>query len=243
MNGKTGLLVGLMIGLVIASIAVVASLFVTGSAVREKENAAWKAGYEARADHAIGEQKTISSELNQGLVRENARMAESIQTATEKLSELRKVPGLPPAAVKLAGEATTALGEPEAASAEEPVTPMTVTAYDDSIGRLGKPATTWKVTHILVSWSGTQVPTKQPRSKEEARKLIDELWRRYLANPTNDHWRQLQAQHNEDGAPHNVYDSTQSLVDAFVVGGSTTKTGFARIVESEFGYHLIRRES
>jgi hypothetical protein len=94
-----------------------------------------------------------------------------------------------------------------------------------------------------VSWTGLQVPTKQARTKEEARKLIDEIWSKYRANSSQANWAALQKLHNEDSLPHSSYDSTQSLIPEFKATAGSTGIGSARIVESRFGFHLIRREA
>lgn len=118
------------------------------------------------------------------------------------------------------------------------------TAYDDTWGKLATPVSKFKVTHILVSWEGISgVTPKEKRTKEEARKLIEDIWARYKLEPSNDNWRKLQVQYNEDTGAHNEYTEAQSLVQPFMDTAKTTAKDHARIVESQFGYHLIRRES
>ncbi|MCC6464279.1 MAG: peptidylprolyl isomerase [Planctomycetes bacterium] len=115
--------------------------------------------------------------------------------------------------------------------------------YDDSWGRLSEPNSRATVTHILIAWDGTNVNTqKAPRSKEEARKLVEQVWHQYKANPTEANWKNLQRVNNEDSAPHTSYDIPGSLVQPFQDTGKSTKVGHARICESQFGFHLIRRE-
>jgi uncharacterized protein YpuA (DUF1002 family) len=83
------------------------------------------------------------------------------------------------------------------------------------------------------------------RTKEEARKLVEEVWRKYKDDQTDENWRALQTQHNEDSSvdAYKVYDTAiDSLVDPFKNCAKATKPNFARICESQFGYHLIRRE-
>lgn len=116
--------------------------------------------------------------------------------------------------------------------------------YDDSWGKLSSADSTWSVTHILVAWDGTGVTTKKPRDKAGARKLIDEIWGKYRVNPTEGNWKALQVEFNEDTAPtHKLYASADPLVDPFKNTAKTTKVGFARVAESSYGFHLIRRES
>ena len=124
--------------------------------------------------------------------------------------------------------------------------------YDDSWGRLPSPVNEAKVTHILISWTGKNARStpKEPRSQEDAKKLVEQLWHQYRNNPTAENWRAMQAEYNEDSAPHNVYDckggpggrNTDGLDPAFSTCGRTTEPGKARYIESAFGYHLIRRE-
>lgn len=120
--------------------------------------------------------------------------------------------------------------------------------YDDDWGKLEAPVARAKVTQILVSWKGAnpRVSPKDPeRTKEEAWDLVEEVWHKYRNDPTDDNWKSLQAEHNEDSAPQQEYDVDRSarLVEPFKKCAQSTDVGFARIVESEFGYHLIRRES
>jgi len=123
--------------------------------------------------------------------------------------------------------------------------------YDDSWGKLTSPDAQAEVTHILVGWTGANPRStpKEPRTKEEARKLIDTIWALYRNNPTPEHWKALQAQHNEDnaGGPESAFNkytckAGDGLDPAFSSTGKSTKPKHARICESAFGFHLIRRE-
>jgi len=121
------------------------------------------------------------------------------------------------------------------------------TPYDDEWGKLATADSAWTVTHILVSWTGSGVTTKKPRTKEEARKLIDELWARFRNNPTKEYWTAMQKEFNEDGKPYTEYSwplktGQVDMVPEFKRVAQTTKASHARIVESQFGFHLIRRE-
>ena len=108
--------------------------------------------------------------------------------------------------------------------------------YDDSWGRLDKPVVRCGVTHILVKSEG--------RTDEEAKKEIERIWHLYRTNPTQPNWRELQVKYNEDKADiHAVFPIPGNLVPEFQEVGKSTKVGFARIAKSQFGYHLIRRES
>ncbi|MCG3182468.1 MAG: hypothetical protein ICCCNLDF_00530 [Planctomycetes bacterium] len=125
--------------------------------------------------------------------------------------------------------------------------------YDDEWGKLAAPVSHVTVTHILVSWKGAspRVTPKDPeRTKEQAWELVEQLWNRYKTDPTKENWTALQAKYNEDSQPHNSYsipnpqnprDPNGGMVKPFADCAKSTKEGFARIVESEFGYHLIRR--
>jgi hypothetical protein len=123
------------------------------------------------------------------------------------------------------------------------------TEYDDSWGKLETPVSEAKVTHILVSWAGKSDRTKPKdprRTKEQAKELIERLWKEQLDDPSEEKWKQLQAEHNEDTAPHNEYTCKSEgagLDPEFNKCGLSTKVGSARYVESSFGYHLIRRKS
>jgi hypothetical protein len=117
-------------------------------------------------------------------------------------------------------------------------------AYDDNWGKQDPPDSKATVTHVLVSWEGGGVDNiKDPkRTKEQARKLIEEVWLKYKNDRSEENWKKLQSQFNEDTTPHNTYDIPGNLVQPFQDCGKSTKVGFARICESTYGYHLIRRE-
>ncbi|MBE7493179.1 MAG: peptidylprolyl isomerase [Planctomycetes bacterium] len=123
--------------------------------------------------------------------------------------------------------------------------------YDDAWGRLTSPDAEAVVTHILVSWTGAnpRAKPKQPRTKEEARKLIDQIWAMYRHTPTPENWKSLQEQYNEDneGGPQSAFNkytckANDGLDPKFSATGKSTRSKHARITESAFGFHLIRRE-
>jgi hypothetical protein len=120
------------------------------------------------------------------------------------------------------------------------------TEYDDSWGKLETPSASAEVTHILLSWAGknAMVKPKDPaRTQEQAKALVEKLWLDYLNDPTDENWRALQAKHNEDTEPHKVYNVPEDpLVQPFKDCALSTKVNHARYIESEFGYHLIRRQ-
>jgi hypothetical protein len=126
--------------------------------------------------------------------------------------------------------------------------------YDDDWGKLKAPISHVDVEQILISWKGAnaRVTPKDPeRTKEEAWKLVEQIWNRYKTEPIKENFYALQEKYNEDSSVHNTYsmpdprtgDPTGGLVKPFVDCAKTTKEGFARIIESEFGYHLIRRKA
>jgi len=117
--------------------------------------------------------------------------------------------------------------------------------YDDTWGKLPTAAERGTVSQILVSWTGAnpEVTPKEERTEEEARKLIDEIWARYKNEPSEANWKTLQAKHNEDASPHQMYPFPGRYVPQFSETAQTTKVGFARICKSDFGFHLIRREN
>jgi hypothetical protein len=124
--------------------------------------------------------------------------------------------------------------------------PERVEAYDPSWGLLETPIARGTVTHILISWDGAGGTPSEPRTREEARKLIEELWVKYRNDPTDENWRDLQARYNEDRAnPHAEFEVYEGalLVPEFIEFGRSTEVNHARITDGgRFGYHLIRRE-
>ncbi len=121
------------------------------------------------------------------------------------------------------------------------------TEFDDDWGKLDTPVAKATITHTLISWAGKspgRVTPKDPkRTEKQARELVEKLWLDYLNDPTDENWKSIQAEHNEDTQPHNVYEVPDTgLVQPFNDCGLSTKVNHARITESDFGYHLIRRE-
>jgi PPIC-type PPIASE domain len=97
------------------------------------------------------------------------------------------------------------------------------------------------VTHILISFTGTGVPTKQPRTRLEARKLALSVMEQ--AQGAGD-WKALQLQHNEDAAPHTEYpvEKNDTRWDKnFSSGALSLKVGEVGLFETQFGYHIIKR--
>ena len=121
--------------------------------------------------------------------------------------------------------------------------------YDDEWGKMPAPISHVTVEQILISWkdANPRVTPKDPeRTKEEARKLVDQIWNRYKTEPLKENFHALQAKYNEDSNPHEIYGVPNpqggSYVKPFEDCAKSTEEGFARIVESEFGFHLIRRK-
>jgi parvulin-like peptidyl-prolyl isomerase len=103
-------------------------------------------------------------------------------------------------------------------------------------------ADTARVQHILVSYTGTRVPTKKPRTKAEARKLVQEVFEKVQA-PGAD-WKALQEEFNEDGDPHSEYPVIKDDPNwdkAFTQGALSLKVGEVGLFETQFGYHIIKR--
>lgn len=124
--------------------------------------------------------------------------------------------------------------------------------YDDDWGKLDRPVSEATVKHILIAWKGknARVTPKDPnRTQQQAKELVESLWQRYKTDPTDENWRALQAEYNEDSQPHNDYvcKKDAQLDPPFNEVGRTTKVNHARITNFDgdggaFGYHLIRRE-
>lgn len=119
-------------------------------------------------------------------------------------------------------------------------------AYNDDLGKLEKPVARGWVTHILISYKGNPggaTPKDPNRTKDEARKLAEEIWARYSQH--GEDWKALQKEFNEDsGNVHNEYEVYRgaSLIPEFIDIGLTTEVGKARIADGMYGYHIIRRE-
>ena len=119
--------------------------------------------------------------------------------------------------------------------------------YDDSIGRMANPVSYAEFSHVQIGWEGLAgVNIKQPgRTKAEAHELVVEIWRRYLKDRTESNWRTLQAQYNDDSADLHFRYQTEGGPPIGAVMQQCVKTtsiGYARIVETPYGFHLMRRE-
>ncbi|TRZ43252.1 peptidylprolyl isomerase [Robertkochia solimangrovi] len=100
-----------------------------------------------------------------------------------------------------------------------------------------------KASHILISFDGSSASPKESRTKEEAEKLANELLAKVKANPSE--LTQLAAEYSDDpgsatrgGTYDNITQGT--MVPAFndyIFGNAKGSVG---LVETDFGYHVIR---
>jgi len=100
-----------------------------------------------------------------------------------------------------------------------------------------------KASHILISWEGTNVPNKkEKRTKEQAKAKAEDLLKQALANPNN--FALLAIANSDDssanqGGDLGVFSPGQMVkpFNDFVFNNPVGKIG---LVESEFGYHVIK---
>ncbi len=111
MTGKMGLLIGLMVGFVMAVASSVTTMILVSSEVQSREAKAYEAGMADGTGAAKVGQGKVSDVLNRGLMQENADRAQRAEEAKGKLSELLALPGLPDQARTKAQEAVDALGQ------------------------------------------------------------------------------------------------------------------------------------
>jgi hypothetical protein len=100
-----------------------------------------------------------------------------------------------------------------------------------------------KVRHILLSWKGRfagAAPKDPERTRDQAWTLANDIVDRHSKG---EDFVKLQQQYNEDGDPTAVYDvsPTERLVKPFLRLSSQLKVGEAGIVESAYGFHVIKR--
>ncbi|MBE7491146.1 MAG: hypothetical protein HS108_05235 [Planctomycetes bacterium] len=110
MSPKMALLVGLMMGVLLAVAASVVTLVMVGSTVKERESRAYQAGLDDGAGTARFAQGKVGDVLNAALVDENAASARRIAETKTKLKELLAQDTLPEPAKAKAQEALDALG-------------------------------------------------------------------------------------------------------------------------------------
>ncbi|UOB18727.1 peptidylprolyl isomerase [Abyssalbus ytuae] len=100
-----------------------------------------------------------------------------------------------------------------------------------------------KASHILIGFDGGQSQPKEPRTKEEAETLAKEILEK--VNKTPDSFADLAKEYSEDpGSANNggTYDNITrgQMVPAFNDYIFNNEIGKAGIVETVFGYHIVR---
>ncbi|WP_396192531.1 peptidylprolyl isomerase [Flavobacterium sp.] len=99
-----------------------------------------------------------------------------------------------------------------------------------------------KASHVLISWEGTQVPSKkEKRTKEEAKVKAESILAQAIANPGS--FAMLALTNSDDSSAQSGgdlgYFGPNQMVkpfNDFVFANSVGKIG---LVETEFGYHII----
>ena len=98
-----------------------------------------------------------------------------------------------------------------------------------------------KASHILISWDGTRVQTKQPRTKERAKVIADSLLVQAKSNPGM--FMMLALTNSEDSSAQSGgdlgYFAPGQMVPAFNDFVFKNPVGTIGLVETEFGYHII----
>jgi hypothetical protein len=99
------------------------------------------------------------------------------------------------------------------------------------------------VQHILVGWVGIQVNLKQQRTKQQARKLVQEVLEK-AQGPDAD-WKTLEKQYHE-GMPGSSEASPVEKDDpmwpkSFSAGALSLRVGEVGLFETEYGYFIIKR--
>jgi peptidyl-prolyl cis-trans isomerase D len=100
-----------------------------------------------------------------------------------------------------------------------------------------------RASHILISWDGAGPQTKQPRTKEEAKAKADELLAQVQAD--SNQFLMLAFQNSEDqgsaqrGGDLDFFEQGKMVkaFDDFCFNNPINKIG---LVETEFGYHIIK---
>lgn len=100
-----------------------------------------------------------------------------------------------------------------------------------------------KASHILISWEGTKVPSKkEKRTKEEAKAKAEGLLAQAKANPNN--FFMLALTNSDDSSAQNGGDlgvfAPGQMVKPFNDFVFNSPIGAIGLVETEFGYHVIK---
>jgi len=100
------------------------------------------------------------------------------------------------------------------------------------------------VQNILISWKGAD-PRVTLKDPERTREGADALMRKVLrqSRTRGSDWKKLQADHNEDSAPHSSYEVTPTagLVRPFLDLSLKLGVGQIDVCESQYGWHIIKR--
>ncbi len=106
-----------------------------------------------------------------------------------------------------------------------------------------RPGGTAKVSHILIAYEGSRSPGEIARTKDEAKAKADELLRKVRSNP--DSFAELAKENSDDPGSKNtggIYDDVYKgqMVPEFDKFVFSNGVGSTDVVETEFGYHVIK---
>ena len=106
-----------------------------------------------------------------------------------------------------------------------------------------RPGGTAKVSHILIAYEGSRSPGEISRTKDEAKAKADELLRKVRSNP--DSFADLAKENSDDPGSKNtggIYDDVYKgqMVPEFDKFVFSNGVGSTDVVETEFGYHVIK---
>lgn len=163
-------------------------------------------------------------------VAEPAKTAEAPKAEEPKPAEAAVAPAAAPSPTAAPAAVMT---DPCPAEGEDPAAcPKRPDQVDDQI----------KVAHILIGWQGSLPGKTVTRTKEEAKKLAIDV--AHQARKQGADFIPLMWQHSQDPGP-GVYEATPEMRKRFVpeFGAMATSLGLGQvdIVESRFGYHVMKR--
>lgn len=143
----------------------------------------------------------------------------------------------------------TACAEPGAASSTasaKPTVAPTTTASASSAAATASAATPDRIAaqHVLVAYKGAKGAKDVKRSKDEAKKLADEVQKKAVGGTD---FAELAKQYSDDEASRErlgsvgTFDRTSKVKPFADAAFALPVDGVSGVIESEFGFHIIKR--
>lgn len=98
MSGKSGLIIGLLVGVILAIAGSLTTVMLVGGEMDRKQAEAYDRGFSDAMDNLKSDSETISSGFNQVMLQENKHLQESIDSTRTRLQGVMARDDLPQSA-------------------------------------------------------------------------------------------------------------------------------------------------